>query len=237
MVGGKDFFAADSSNQRGRLNAAISPPAIVQQVSEDDVPALNDLLRLEYSARYGIAALNKGRESEASIVIKRIVAGRPRYESASVATSVPWYVIAVIHQLECDGNFDCHLHNGDPLTARTVHIPSDRPRIGEPPFTWEQSATDALTLEGLDIWKDWTLPGTLYQLEKYNGFGSRLHGVPSPYLWGGTQLYHRGKYISDGEWNGYAQSQQIGAAILLKIMSSEGVIAFPPGVPPVCEVP
>ncbi len=219
------------------MNAAISPPAIVQQVSEDDVPALNETLRLEYAARYGLASLNRDREAEAAIIIRRIIAHKTRYEKVSTETGVPWFFIAAVHQMECSGDFTCHLHNGDPLTRRTVHIPIDRPRLGDPPFTWEQSATDALLFEGLDRWKDWSLGGTLYQLEKYNGFGSRLHQTPSPYLWGGTQLYRRGKYVRDGEWNGYAVSKQIGAAILLKIMSSEGAIPFPPANPPICEVP
>jgi lysozyme family protein len=80
-------------------------------------------------------------------------------------------------------NFNRHLHNGDPLTARTVQVPAGRPKTGEPPFTWEESATDALMLEKLDQWEDWSVPGTLYKLEQYNGWGYRLAhpDVKSPY--------------------------------------------------------
>ena len=62
-----------------------------------------------------------------------------------------------------------HLHNGDPLQARTVHVPSGRPVVGSPPFTWRQSALDALTLKGFHEVGDWSVPHMLYLLEKYNG--------------------------------------------------------------------
>ena len=86
--------------------------------------------------------------------------------------------------MESSLNFKRHLHNGDPLTARTVHVPSGRPRQGDPPFTWEQSAADALTLRNLGPRTDWSLSGTLYALEGYNGWGYRRYHpeVFSPYL-------------------------------------------------------
>ena len=61
---------------------------------------------------------------------------------------IPWWFVAVIHDLEASRNFNAHLHNGDPLTHRTVHVPKNRPP-GNPPFTFEESARDALTLDGL----------------------------------------------------------------------------------------
>jgi lysozyme family protein len=68
-------------------------------------------------------------------------------------------VVAVIHQMECSGDFTKHLHNGDTLKARTVQVPTGRPLTGKPPFTWEQSATDALTMLGINKWQDWTIAG------------------------------------------------------------------------------
>ena len=44
--------------------------------------------------------------------------------------------------------FDQHLHNGDPLSGRTTHVPPGRPRPASPPFTWEQSAHDAIIRSG-----------------------------------------------------------------------------------------
>ena len=105
---------------------------------------------------------------------------RPR----ATPVGTPWYVVGVIHALESSLNFGRHLHNGDPLTARTVQVPAGRPKTGQPPFTWEASASDALRYQGFDKWKDWSIPGTLFKLEGYNGFGYRDHhaDVPSPYL-------------------------------------------------------
>jgi len=39
-------------------------------------------------------------------------------------------------------SFKLHLHNGDPLTARTVNVPKGRPKTGQPPFAWGISAKD-----------------------------------------------------------------------------------------------
>ena len=39
---------------------------------------------------------------------------------------MPWYVIAVIHNMECGLDFTEHLHNGDPLARRTINDPPKR---------------------------------------------------------------------------------------------------------------
>src|SRR5690606_5399494 len=90
-------------------------------------------------------------------IVERIannsLANRQRYERVSAQTRVPWYLIAALHSLESSQNFTRHLHNGDPLTARTRQVPAGRPRSGNPPFTWEESAIDALTMEGHQLHK------------------------------------------------------------------------------------
>jgi hypothetical protein len=130
--------------------------------------------------------------------------------------------------MESSQNFKKHLHNGDPLTARTVQVPAGRPKTGNPPFTWEESATDSLLLKKLNTWTDWTIPGTLYKLEEYNGWGyRRFHAnVLSPYLWSFTNQYKSGKYVQDGKWSATAVSQQCGAAALLRRMAEKGTIQF-----------
>ncbi len=47
------------------------------------------------------------------------------------------------------------------------------------------------------------LPGTLYKIEGYNGWGYRMKHpqVYSPYLWGFSNHYQKGKYIADGTWS------------------------------------
>ena len=178
--------------------------------------------RKRYELLYESALVRPNRRAAVDQLVKRITASQPRYQKVGKALGVPWYVVGIIHSLEASGDFSRHLHNGDPLTARTVHVPAGRPPTGKPPFTWEQSAIDALRLRGMDRWKDWSVPGTLFQLEGYNGFGYRDHhpDVPSPYLWSFTNHYTRGKYVADGRFSATAVSQQCGAAPLLKALAA-----------------
>ncbi len=55
-------------------------------------------------------------------------------------------------------------------------------------------------------------------LEQYNGLGYAAKGLPSPYVWSGTDQYRSGKYVSDGVWSSAAISQQIGGMVLLKAL-------------------
>jgi lysozyme family protein len=185
---------------------------------------LNQDLKESYLSIFEACKVNENCLTEVNQILQKISANRARYESVSSVLTVPWYVIAVIHSLEASLNFNCHLHNGDPLTRRTVHVPAGRPVSGNPPFTWEESAMDALRLEGLDHWTDWSLPGISYKLERYNGIGYRAHGTNSPYLWGGSNMYISGKYIQDNVFSTNAVSKQIGGLVLIKCMIDKKII-------------
>jgi lysozyme family protein len=197
--------------------------------------ALTANQRRRYELLYESCLTRPNRKAAVKGLAKKITANRKRYEKVGKAVGVPWYVVGIIHSLEASCNFTRHLHNGDPLTARTTHVPAGRPKTGKPPFTWEQSAIDALRLRGLGAWKDWSVPGTLYQLEGYNGFGYRDHhpNVPSPYLWSFSNHYTRGKYVADGRFSATAVSQQVCAAPLLKQLVGSarrnGRVAIPTG--------
>lgn len=159
---------------------------------------------------------------------KRIIAGADRYRAVSEQTGVPWYVVGIIHDLECSCNFTKHLHNGDKLTARTWQEPAGRPRTGKPPFDWAFSACDAIRYDGLDKVEHWSIERIAYELEKYNGWGYRNHpawGVDSPYLWSYSNLYIRGKYDTDGHYDPTLMSEQPGAMVLLhRLMQLDGEI-------------
>ena len=167
------------------------------------MPALTNALRREYTLLYKSCLVRPARRPVIDRIARGLAASRARYEKVASAVGMPWYVVAVIHSMEAGGDFTRHLHNGDPLTARTTHVPAGRPRTGKPPFTWEASAIDALTYQGFGNWKDWSVPGTLYKLEGYNGFGYRDHHpqVLSPYLWSFSNHYARGKYVADGRFS------------------------------------
>jgi lysozyme family protein len=185
-------------------------------------------LQAEYQQLFDGCLMQKPRAAEIDATVQRIARGRPRYEAVGTPLDISWFVVGLIHCMEASLNFATHLHNGDPLTARTVHVPAGRPRDGTPPFTWEDSASDALCLRNLHKWSDWSLPGTLYQLEGYNGFGYRLHHpeVRTPYLWSGSNWYASGKYVADGTWSPSAVSKQCGAAVLLRRMAEINQVVF-----------
>jgi lysozyme family protein len=44
----------------------------------------------------------------------------------ATTSTVPWYVIAMIHNMERGLDFTEHLHNGDPLARRTINDPPKR---------------------------------------------------------------------------------------------------------------
>lgn len=152
----------------------------------------------------------------------RIIASRSRYETIQKLTTVPWYVVGIIHAMETGLRFDKHLHNGDPLTAATKLIPANRPP-GKGPFTFEQSCCDALTMKNYHKLPDWTVERIAWALENYNGWGyRRFHPETlSPYLWSGANHYSRGKYVADGKWSSSAVSSQSGAMPLLKTIASK----------------
>jgi len=181
----------------------------------------NDAIKNEYRDLYDSCVVNPSKITLVNELVNRINSNKSRYETVSGQIDIPWQFIGVIHNMESSMNFNCHLHNGDSLSGRTIHVPSGRPPSGTPPFTWEESAVDALTLRKINQWSYWSLEGMLYQIEGYNGWGYRLHHpyVLTPYLWSFTNHYVRGKYISDGTWSDSAVSDQCGAAVLLKSMN------------------
>jgi lysozyme family protein len=123
---------------------------------------------------------------------EKLIKHKDIYSAASTATGVPWWMIAVIDMRE--GGIEHlgtrHLHNGDRLTEFTVSVPAGRPKVGHgPPFTWLESAIDALKLEALDTISNWTIERVLHKLEPYNGLAYYRNNRPSPYIWSCTTVY------------------------------------------------
>jgi len=139
-----------------------------------------------------------------------------RYQAVSTKTGVPWQVIAVIHEREASQKWDRSIAQGDPWDKKSIHVPKNRG-----PFnSWEDAAYDALVNcpPYAARNKDWTPGGTLAILERYNGLGYFRKGVPSPYIWAGTDQYIKGKYISDEIYSANTVDTQLGVAGLLKYM-------------------
>lgn len=150
------------------------------------------------------------------------VANKPRYVAVSQVTGVPWSWIACCHFRESSFRFDAHLHNGDPLSARTVRVPAGRPVAGNPPFTWEQSAVDVLMYMGLDKVGTWDIVTMLDRAERYNGMGYANKGLRSPYVWGGTSHLQPGMYVADGKFDANKVDGRAGVAAILKVIENKG---------------
>lgn len=185
-------------------------------------------LKSKYLELYEQMKLRSDWESELDRVCERILKHRKRYEYVEQKTGVPWWWIAAIHNMESSGNWNCHLHNGDPLKARTVRVPSGRP-LDEPEkgwtvgYTWEESAIDAIKIKKFDDVKDKSLPAWLWRSHLYNGFGNVNYVgdlgssyLYTPYLWSGTNIYKSGKFVQDGLFDSKAISQQVGVAPIIK---------------------
>lgn len=169
-------------------------------------------------------------------IAKSLVAAKPRYQTVEAKTGVPWFVIAVIHERESGQNWFASLAQGDPWNRTSVHVPA-----GRGPFkSWEEAAIDALAdcAPYLARNRDWSIGGTLTKLEEYNGLGYAARGVPSPYVWSGTDQYKSGKYVRDGVYDSTAVDSQPGCAgLLLAIMALDRTISFDGKMPPIVVSP
>lgn len=152
--------------------------------------------------------VHSNRLVQLNTIVSKIVKNRARYEVVQKALGTPWYVVGAIHYREASLNFNTHLHNGDPLSKRTTHVPAGRPVWGQPPYLWEDSAIDAL--RDRNITKDMSDEDLMEKLEGYNGLGYFKKGLPSPYLWSFTDNYIKGKYVKDGKFDPEFVDQQCG---------------------------
>ena len=173
---------------------------------------------MTYAEMFTQAKIKPEKLSEVKWVAQKIRANKPRYEAVvlSLANGMPYWFVGIIHFMEGGGKFSTHLHNGDPLTARTKNVPAGRPVKGQPPFSWEESAIDALTYMKYDKVTDWGIQNCLDLFERYNGMGYKKKGLASPYLWSYTQFYTKGKYVKDGKYDPNAVSKQPGVAAIMK---------------------
>lgn len=152
---------------------------------------------------------------------------------------VPWWFVAIVSEREYGGppHWDKQLGQGDPLIHVSIHDPRGRgPFLAHSEDTtpghdaWTRGCLDAL----IDCapfaakWKNWTAGGTLTLFEEYNGLGYAAMGVPSAYVWSGTDQYHSGKYIADHVYRASAIDVQEGCApILAMMMTLDPTIKFP----------
>lgn len=174
--------------------------------------------------RWRSAQILKSKLGAVDRVVATILKNRARYEAAEELTGVPWPLIAVKHYREASNDFRGVMHNGQKIVG-TNRITTIVP-VGRGPFaTWEDSAVDAFNITGLSKVKTWPIERVLYEGEKFNGFGYSRVGLPSAYVWAGTDQYVKGKYVSDGKFDPNAVDQQLGIALILKRLEDHGISA------------
>lgn len=158
-------------------------------------------------------------------VADRIKANKATYQEVEKATGVPWWFVGITHYRESNLNLNTQLGQGDPLHSVSTHIPR-----GRGPFaSFKEGAVDALVncAPYAARNKDWSTGGALTMFEKYNGLGYAGKGLPSPYVWAGTDQYSHGKYVSDGVFDPNAVDSQLGCAGLMKYLDV-GQTSFKP---------
>lgn len=188
-------------------------------------------LRARNAARWASAKLT--RAGEFTPVAARLAApvAKKRYQAIEAKTGVPWFFIAVAHQRESSQDWTRSLAQGDPWNKKSTHVPA-----GRGPFaSFEDAAVDALKNCAPYAAKntDWSVGGLLTMLEQYNGLGYFNKGLPSPYVWSGTDQYVKGKYVADGVFDPNAVDKQLGCAgLILAMQAIDTSISFG-GKPPV----
>ena len=111
----------------------------------------------------------RSRAVEFARIAKRLVSAKDCYQAIAKMTSVPWFVIAVIHEREAAQDFSRSIAQGDPWIRMSVHVPK-----GRGPFkSFEDAAVDALVncAPYAAKWTDWSPGGAMTLLERYNGLG------------------------------------------------------------------
>ena len=173
---------------------------------------------MTYAEMYEQVKIKPEKLAEVKWVATKITSNQKKYEAVvkDLKNGMPYWFVGIIHFMEGGGKFSTHLHNGDPLTDRTKNVPTGRPKTGNPPFTWHQSAIDALMYMGYHKIIKWDIQTCLDLFERYNGMGYKKKGLPSPYLWSYTQFYTKGKYVKDGKYDPNAISKQPGVAAIMK---------------------
>lgn len=169
----------------------------------------------EYAKQWDRMKINPSRVKTLEGIANFAINHRDIYEKIEQRTGVPWPLIAALHRRESDADFSTYLGNGEPLSRVTKLVPK-----GRGPFkSFADGAVDALRLDGLTSVSDWRLEKQLFFAEQYNGTGYNNRGLPSPYLWGLTNVQQRGKFTSDNRFNRNAMDTQPGVAAILAMIA------------------
>lgn len=186
-----------------------------------------DDLHDEYAQSWADVQINKKDMARVTAAAKLVLAGKAQYIAAGAARGVPWWVVGVWHWRESTCDFKGVLHNGEEIIGtgrKTKLVPA-----GRGPFnSWPEAADDALLIKGLNPGSPvWTAAMFQFQSERFNGMGYRMRGLPSAYLYAGTNLYRGGKFVEDGVFDRSVWDKQLGVvAIVKRLMELDDSVRF-----------
>lgn len=149
-------------------------------------------------------------------IADHIKANKAIYQEIEKETSVPWWFIGMVHYREADFNMNANIANGQRFDRKTTIVPK-----GRGPFkSFKEAAYDALVncAPHAASNRDWSAAGALTKFEEYNGLGYAGKGIPSPYVWSGTDQYKSGKYVADHVFDPNVIDVQMGGAGILKFL-------------------
>lgn len=169
----------------------------------------------EYARQCNALEIKPSRVMEFTRYAEFAISHKGIYQQVERASGVWWPHVAVIHRRESDASFNTYLGNGQSLSRVTTEVPAGRgPFTG--PDAFLKGCLDALHLDGLDkVVPPWPLEKILYFCEVFNGGGYSRMGLPSPYIFGGTNIQKPGKFVADHQFDPTAWDSQPGCAGIL----------------------
>ena len=152
-----------------------------------------------------------------------------RLKELNVPGVVPWWFTAIVSEREYGGppHWDKQLGQGDALGQKSRHVPAGMgPYLSHPDDitpghdAWTRCAVDVYINSApyAAKWVDWSPGGFLTLWEEYNGTGYAARGIPSPYVWSGSDQYNAGKFVRDHVFDPRKVDVQEGCAPLLAVM-------------------
>lgn len=166
------------------------------------------LLKPEYTGLLSAMVVREECRHLVDQVAVKLVGYKTRYQPVTDAIGVPILFIGPSFEREGSSNFNLNPAQGWPLHSTSKIIPHNGPFPN-----WFSAAIAAYKIDGLDKVgaSNWTWEMICYYGEKLNGFGPRdVHHMHTSYLWGGTNIQTRGKYVRDGVFDPNEMDEQLG---------------------------
>lgn len=186
-----------------------------------------EILRSEYSQLMSVMAVRPECKQQIDKAAVKLLSLKTRFDPVYKQNGVPIVFMSTSFEREASSNFEKNPAQGWPWRSMSRIIPHNGPFP-----SWQAAAIEAYHLNGLDkVGRDnWTWELFCFYGEMFNGFGYRdFHRMHTPYLWGGTNIQTRGKYIADGKFDPDHMDEQIGIVpVARRMIEIDPTVAFLP---------